>query len=134
MNNPFGKLKAKAVIGKPLPDNFEYALEYAVESPTGKMGALLRNKDTGLYVIVCGGINYSCPQDWARQICGIKKIPLKEWAVKCGVNPDNARQRANRGTLPAEKIGRDWFIYEDVPNTDSRIKSGKYTDWRKKND
>lgn len=69
MSNPFKKLKAAAVIGKPLPNNFEYAAEYTVETPSGHIGALLRNKDTGIYVVVCGGIQYSCPQDWAKSTC-----------------------------------------------------------------
>lgn len=131
MNNPFEALKATAVIGKPLPKNFEYATEYAVTSPTGRMGALLKNIDTGIYCIVCDGIQYSCSQDWAKEICGIKKIPLKQWAIAHGIQPATARQKAIRGTLSAEKIGRDWFIYEDVPNTDSRIKTGKFINWRK---
>ena len=59
-------------------------------------------------------------------------IPLKQWAEQVGLNPDNARQKASRGTLPAVKIGRDWFIEEDTPNTDGRIKDGKYINWRKK--
>lgn len=59
-------------------------------------------------------------------------ITLKQWAEQVGLNPDNARQKANRGTLPAVKIGRDWFIEEDTPNTDGRIKDGKYINWRKK--
>lgn len=59
-------------------------------------------------------------------------IPLKEWAEQVGINPDNARQKANRGTLPSVKIGRDWFIEETTPNTDSRIKSGNYKNWRNK--
>lgn len=69
MSNPFKGLKATAIIGKPLPNNFDYATEYAVETPTGNIGALLRNKETGLYVVVCGGIQYSCPQDWAKSTC-----------------------------------------------------------------
>lgn len=69
MSNPFKGLKATAVIGKPLPGNFEYAAEYTVETPAGHIGALLRNKDTGLYVVVCGGVSYNCPQDWAKKIC-----------------------------------------------------------------
>ena len=45
-----------------------------------------------------------------------KNIPLAEWARKNGVNPDNARQRATRGTLPAEKVGGIWMINEFVEN------------------
>ena len=61
-------------------------------------------------------------------------ITLKEWALREGISPATARQRAIRGTLPAVKVGRDWLIEEDTPNTDGRIKSGKYKDWRNKND
>lgn len=60
------------------------------------------------------------------------KIPLKKWAEKNGLNPASARQKALRGKFKtAEKIGRDWFIDEDEPNTDNRIKSGQYKNWRK---
>lgn len=61
-------------------------------------------------------------------------IPLKQWAENVGINPASARQKAIRGKLPAVKMGRDWMIEEDTPNTDGRIKSGKYKDWRKKNE
>lgn len=59
-------------------------------------------------------------------------ITLKQWAEREGLAPATARQKVLRGMLPAVKIGRDWFIDEDVPNTDGRIKHGKYIDWRKK--
>ena len=54
-------------------------------------------------------------------------IPLKQWAERVGINPASAQ-------LPAVKVGRDWLIEEGTPNTDGRIKSGKYKDWRNKND
>lgn len=57
-------------------------------------------------------------------------IPLKQWAERVGINPASARQKAIRGNLPAVKMGRDWLIEEDTPNTDGRVKSGKYKDWR----
>lgn len=60
-------------------------------------------------------------------------ITLKKWAAAHKLTDSAARRRAIRGTLPAVKMGRDWFIEEDTPNTDARIKSGKYKDWRKKN-
>ncbi|MCH5297277.1 MAG: helix-turn-helix transcriptional regulator [Ruminococcus sp.] len=69
LSNPFKNFKASAVIDKPLPSNFEYAAEYAVETPEGDIGALLCNKDTGRYVVICGDVNYSCPQEWAMNIC-----------------------------------------------------------------
>lgn len=59
-------------------------------------------------------------------------ISLKEYAKRKGVDQRTARDKARRGTLPAVKIGRDWLIDEDAPYIDHRVKSGKYTDWRKK--
>lgn len=61
-------------------------------------------------------------------------IPLKQWAERVGINPATARQKAGRGKLPAVKVGRDWLIEESTPNTDGRIKSGKFKDWRNKNE
>ena len=58
-------------------------------------------------------------------------IPLKHWAEIVGIDPASARQKAGRGKLPAVKMGRDWFIEESTPNTDNRIKTGKYKSWRK---
>lgn len=58
-------------------------------------------------------------------------IPLKQWAEAVGIDPATARQKAGRGTLPAVKMGRDWFIEETTPNTDNRIKDGKFINWRK---
>ena len=50
-------------------------------------------------------------------------IPLTEWAKLHGVNPATARQKAGRGMFKtARKIGRDWFINSDEPNTDNRCK------------
>lgn len=37
---------------------------------------------------------------------------LRELAEAMGVHPDSLRQRANRGTLGAVKMGRDWFVPE----------------------
>lgn len=53
-------------------------------------------------------------------------IPLKDWATKNGITPDTARQKALRGNLPAQKIGREWLIEEDTVNVDNRITSQKY--------
>lgn len=53
-------------------------------------------------------------------------IPLKQWAARVGIDPSNARHKIARGTLTAVKIGRDWLIEENTPNTDCRISSGKY--------
>lgn len=49
-------------------------------------------------------------------------IPLKEWAIREGIQPATARQKAIRGTIPAFKIGRDWVIDDSIKNTDARIK------------
>jgi hypothetical protein len=35
---------------------------------------------------------------------------LRELAEAMGITPDSLRQRANRGTLAAVKLGRDWFV------------------------
>lgn len=37
---------------------------------------------------------------------------LKQVEEMTGIKADNLRQRINRGTLEAVKIGRDWFISE----------------------
>ena len=58
-------------------------------------------------------------------------ITLNEYAKRNGRSPATLRQRIARGTLPAVKIGRDWLIDEDTPLEDTRIKTGKYMDWRK---
>lgn len=59
-------------------------------------------------------------------------IPLKQWAEREGITPATARQKAARGAIPAKKMGRDWFIDDSISNSDKRVKSGKYVDWRKK--
>lgn len=59
-------------------------------------------------------------------------IPLSNWADLNGIANSTARQRAARGTIPAVKVGRDWFIDENAKNIDTRIKSGKYINFRKK--
>lgn len=58
-------------------------------------------------------------------------ITLKEYAEKQGKNPVVVRQKAIRGTFKtAVKRGRDWWIDEDEPYTDARIKTGAYIDFR----
>ena len=60
-------------------------------------------------------------------------ITLKEYAGRHGKNPIVVRQKALRGGFTtAQKLGRDWFIDEDEPYEDRRIKTGDYIDWRKK--
>ena len=54
-------------------------------------------------------------------------ITLKEYAERLGKNPIVVRQKAQRGTFQtAMKMGRDWFIDEDEPYEDARIKTGDY--------
>lgn len=54
------------------------------------------------------------------------KITLKEWAIRHGINPATARQKALRGGFKtAAKIGRDWMIDADEPHVDLRRKEKK---------
>jgi len=60
-------------------------------------------------------------------------ILLKEYAERNGKNPVTCAQRAARGSFrTAQKIGRQWFIDENEPWTDGRLKSGKYVGFRDK--
>ena len=60
-------------------------------------------------------------------------VPIAQYAARIGRDPATVRQKILRGALPgAIKIGRDWFIPADAPYTDSRVKSGKYKNWRSK--
>ena len=47
-------------------------------------------------------------------------ITLKQWAEREGINPATARQKALRGAIPVEKIGRDWYIDDSIKNPDGR--------------
>jgi len=59
-------------------------------------------------------------------------ILLNEYAKKHGRHPSTVIRKVKRGTLKtAKKIGWQWFIDEDEPYIDHRIKSGKYVGWRK---
>lgn len=50
-------------------------------------------------------------------------IPLKEWALRNGISPASARQKAGRGGfLTARKVGRDWMISAREPRIDNRAK------------
>ena len=54
------------------------------------------------------------------------KITLKEWALRHGIDPATARQKALRGGFKtAAKIGRDWMIDADEPKVDLRAGRGK---------
>lgn len=62
-------------------------------------------------------------------------IPIAQYAAAHGLKAISIRCRCIRGTLPgAVKLGRDWFVPADAPYTDTRVKSGKYKNWRKKPD
>ena len=49
-------------------------------------------------------------------------IPLKQWAEAVGIDPATARQKALRGTIPAVKMGRDWFIEESTKTLIKELK------------
>lgn len=52
-----------------------------------------------------------------------KYITLKEWAIKHGIDPATARQRAIRGAFKtAKKFGNQWIIDRDEPLVDHRRK------------
>lgn len=60
-------------------------------------------------------------------------ITVSEYAEKLGLSAGSVRQKCQRGTLPgAVKVGRDWVIPADAPYPDTRVKSGKYRNWRRK--
>ena len=52
-------------------------------------------------------------------------ISIAEYAAKHGKSAVTIRQRIERGTLPAVKIGRNWCIDSDTPLTDARKKQEK---------
>ena len=67
-----------------------------------------------------------------KELVPMGLITLKEYAERLGKNPVVARQKAGRGGFKtAQKIGRDWFIDENEPYEDNRIRSGAYKNWRK---
>ncbi|MCR5667875.1 MAG: hypothetical protein K6G05_02340 [Lachnospiraceae bacterium] len=50
-------------------------------------------------------------------------IPLRDWAIRNGISPDTARQKALRGVLKtARKVGRDWMISASEINVDHRAR------------
>lgn len=65
----FSKLKAKTFTPF-LPKGFEHVREYGIVHPNGNfVGALMRNKKTGIYVLYNSGTMKSVPQDWAEKNC-----------------------------------------------------------------
>ena len=60
-------------------------------------------------------------------------ISLAEYAALHGKAKISARKLAQRGRFEtAQKIGRNWVIDDSEPWPDSRLKTGKYKDFRKK--
>ena len=58
---------------------------------------------------------------------------VTEFAEKYNKNPGNIRRMLINGTIKGEKIGKQWIIpKETVYPEDSRTKSGKYHNWRKR--
>lgn len=65
----FSKLKAKTFTPF-LLKGFEHVREYGIVHPNGNfVGALMRNKKTGIYVLYNSGTMKSVPQDWAEKNC-----------------------------------------------------------------
>ena len=60
-------------------------------------------------------------------------ITLREYAKRHEKNPVTVAQKAARGKFEtAQKIGRDWFIDEDEPYEDRRVKHGRYVGRRRR--
>lgn len=60
------------------------------------------------------------------RVGGAALIPLKDWALRNGISPATARQKAGRGAFStARKVGRDWMISEAEPNIDHRVRLGE---------
>lgn len=48
-------------------------------------------------------------------------IPIKEYAMKHGIDPATVRQRILRGVMPgAVKLAGSWFVPKDLPLIDNR--------------
>jgi len=48
-------------------------------------------------------------------------VSVKDYARMNNLSPATVRQRIQRGSTKAVKIGRDWFIRKDEPLIDNRI-------------
>lgn len=65
----------------------------------------------------------------------MKMLSVTQYAKLHGLSAVRVRVLAKEGRLNAEKIGEQWVIPADTPKPeDKRVKSGKYKDWRKKED
>lgn len=60
-------------------------------------------------------------------------ISVAQYAALHGQDVGRVRRLIGEGRIPAQKIGKQWTIEETTPwPQDTRIKTGKYRDWRKK--
>lgn len=59
-------------------------------------------------------------------------ILLIDYSKQVGKDHSSVLKMVKTGKLKtAKKVGRQWFIDENEPYIDGRIKSGKYKNWRK---
>ena len=59
-------------------------------------------------------------------------LSVTEYGARHKMDGGRIRVLIRQGRLPAQKVGNQWVIDEDVkPPADLRVKSGKYRDWRK---
>jgi len=60
-------------------------------------------------------------------------ISVTEYCNIHSLERGNVNRMINAGRIPAVKIGNQWAIPAGTPRPeDKRVKSGKYRDWRKK--
>jgi len=61
-------------------------------------------------------------------------LSVTQFGVLHNLDGGYIRKMIAAGRIPATKIGNQWVISADTPKPDDmRVKSGKYKDWRKKN-
>lgn len=63
-------------------------------------------------------------------------LTVKETAEKWGIHPRTVQTMCNDGRIPdVKKFGKAWAIPDDAEKpVDKRVISGKYRNWRKKED
>jgi hypothetical protein len=62
-------------------------------------------------------------------------ISVTQYGEKHNIDVGNVRKMIVAGRINAIKIGNQWAIKSDEPRpADMRVKSGKYKNWRKKDD
>jgi excisionase family DNA binding protein len=63
----------------------------------------------------------------------VKYLSVTEYGRLHGIDTGNIRRLIAQGRIEAIKIGNQWAIPADTPKPeDSRVKSGKYKNWRNK--